>query len=60
MLILSRKKFETINIGDDIRIVIQNISGNRVQIGIEAPKEITVLRGELRKESNDGHKSQKG
>jgi len=47
MLILTRKKNETIHIGNDIWIVVKSIRGNQVQIGIEAPKESRVLRGEL-------------
>jgi len=46
MLILSRKIRQTIVIGS-ATITIQRISGNTVKVGIEAPKEVTVLRGEL-------------
>ena len=47
MLILSRKSGERIRIADDIVIVVREIKGNRVSIGIEAPKPVCVLRGEL-------------
>lgn len=48
MLILSRKKEESIIIGDNIEIKILDIDGgSRVSIGIEAPKEIEILRKEL-------------
>ena len=47
MLILSRKSGERIRIADDIVIVVKEIKGNRVRIGIEAPKSVCVLRGEL-------------
>ena len=47
MLILSRKSGERIRIADDIVIVVKEIKGNRVRIGIEAPKPICVLSGEL-------------
>ena len=47
MLILSRKPGERIRIADDIVIVVKEIKGNRVSIGVEAPKSVCVLRGEL-------------
>ena len=47
MLVLSRKVGERIAIGDNISIVVNRISGNRVAIGIEAPNTVRVLRGEL-------------
>ncbi len=47
MLVLSRKVGEKIAIGDNITIVVNRISGNRVAIGIEAPSDVRVLRGEL-------------
>ena len=48
MLILSRKTDEEIIIGDDIVIRITDIAKGTVKIGIEAPKETIVLRGELK------------
>ena len=47
MLILSRKKNETIQIGDGVSITIIRVSGNKVRLGIIAPKETRVLRIEL-------------
>lgn len=47
MLVLTRTEGEEILIGDDVRIFIVKQAGNRVRIGIEAPKETKVLRGEL-------------
>jgi len=47
MLVLSRKEGERIVIGDNITLVVSKVSGNRVTIGIEAPKDIKVVRGEL-------------
>lgn len=47
MLVLSRKKGEQIRIGDDIVITVQRLSGNRVSLGIEAPANCRITRGEL-------------
>jgi carbon storage regulator len=47
MLVLSREKDESIMIGDDVEIFIVNVSGNRVRLGITAPREISVHRREV-------------
>ena len=47
MLVLSRKKDESIVINDDISIVVLEIKGDKVRLGIEAPKEIPVHRREI-------------
>ena len=47
MLVLSRKADQSIHIGDEIRITVVRIRGNRVKLGTEAPGEVSVLRGEL-------------
>ena len=47
MLVLSRKEGEQLLIGDNIILTINRISGNRVAIGIDAPKEVPIVRGEL-------------
>ena len=47
MLVLSRKEGEQLVIGDNIVLTINRISGNRVALGIEAPREIRIVRGEL-------------
>lgn len=49
MLVLSRKVGQRLVIGDNITIVISRITGNRVQIGIEAPDDVHIMRGELDK-----------
>lgn len=47
MLVLSRKHGERIHIGDDIVVVVTRVRGDRVTLGIEAPRDKRVLRGEL-------------
>lgn len=47
MLILSRKKGESIQIGDGIEIKVVAINGDQVKIGIDAPKYIEIYRKEL-------------
>ena len=47
MLVLSRKTNDTIKIGDNIEIRILEVKGDTVRIGIEAPKSVDILRGEL-------------
>jgi carbon storage regulator len=47
MLILARKIGESIKIGDNISLEIISVAGNTVKIGIEAPKEVGILRKEL-------------
>ena len=48
MLILSRKVGEKIIIGDSIEVVVSEIKGGQVRIGISAPKSIAVDREEIR------------
>ena len=47
MLVLTRKETQTILIGDDIVIRIVHAGGSSVKIGIEAPRGIRIVRGEL-------------
>jgi carbon storage regulator len=59
MLVLSRKKNESIVINNDITIVVVEIRGDKVRLGVEAPKEVPVHRREVydairRSEMSDG------
>jgi carbon storage regulator len=47
MLVLSRMTNERIQIGDNITITITEIRGDKVRIGIDAPKDVKVMRTEL-------------
>ena len=47
MLVLSRKKNESIVINNDITVTVVEIRGDKVRLGIEAPKDITVHRREV-------------
>jgi carbon storage regulator len=47
MLVLSRKKDEIIRIGEDISIMIVDIRGDKVRLGIDAPKNMDVHRQEV-------------
>jgi carbon storage regulator len=47
MLVLSRQKDESIIIGDDVEITIVDVRGDKVRLGINAPKNISVHRKEV-------------
>lgn len=47
MLVLSRKKNESIQIGDLVRVMVIDIRGDKVRLGIEAPAEVPVHRREV-------------
>src|SRR5688500_15002566 len=47
MLVLTRKQQQQIKIGDEITITILRVKGNTIRVGIEAPRTVRVLRGEL-------------
>jgi len=65
MLVLSRKKNESIIINNDITIVVVEIRGDKVRLGVEAPKEVPVHRREVydairRGEAAQGEKAAAG
>lgn len=47
MLVLSRKLNETIVIGDNVRVTLLGIEGDKIKIGIDAPRDVKVFREEL-------------
>ena len=51
MLVLSRKPREAILVGENVWITILEVRGSVVRLGIEAPREVPVMRGELLDES---------
>ena len=53
MLVIGRKKGESLLIGEDIEITIIKIENGSVKIAINAPKEVSILRKELYKEVTD-------
>ena len=52
MLVLSRREGERIHIGDDVVITIVLLENNRVRIGIDAPREVSIRRSELERIEN--------
>jgi carbon storage regulator len=47
MLVLTRKIGEQIVVGDDIRVTVLAVNGQRARVGIEAPPEVLIRRSEL-------------
>lgn len=52
MLVLSRKKTQRLKLGDDIIVTVIDVSGEKVRLGIDAPREVTILREELEQREN--------
>jgi carbon storage regulator len=63
MLVLSRQKDESIMIGDDVEITIVDVRGDKVRLGIAAPRDIPVHRKEvyeaIQREKSEQKKAQK-
>ena len=53
MLVLSRKQGESIRINDNITINIVSVGPGRVKIAIDAPQDVTILRGEIVDDQSD-------
>ena len=62
MLVLSRQKDESIMIGDDVEITIVDVRGDKVRLGITAPREVQVHRKEvyeaIQREKREAQKQQ--
>src|SRR5947207_4788152 len=52
MLVLTRKLQQQIKIGEQITVTILKLKGNTVRVGIDAPRDVRVIRGELPKDSS--------
>ena len=57
MLVLSRKLNEKIHLGDNITVTVLRVQGNTIRLGIDAPRDVRILRGEL--EPMDNHRTTK-
>ena len=57
MLILTRKVGESVLIGDGIKVSVLAVKGNQVRVGIDAPKDVSVHREEVRERLEEGKAS---
>ena len=57
MLILSRKKGESLLIDDNTEITVLEVSGDKVRLGINAPSNVSVLRSELKRTADENKDS---
>jgi len=53
MLVLSRRESERIKLGDAIVVTVVRVAGDRVRLGIEAPTDVLILRGELERRRSE-------
>jgi carbon storage regulator len=60
MLILTRRIGEPLKIGDNVTVAVMGIKGTQVRIGIDAPKDVTVLREEIADKSKHDDSSVQG
>ncbi|MCB1176751.1 MAG: carbon storage regulator CsrA [Leptospiraceae bacterium] len=56
MLVLARRMNQSIIIGEDIEVIIVDIKGDQVKIGIKAPRNVSVHRAEVHQEIQDENK----
>lgn len=47
MLVLTRKLGQSITLGDNIRVTVLSMEGDRVSLGVDAPREVRIFRSEL-------------
>jgi carbon storage regulator len=57
LLVISRKKGESLLIGDDIEITVSKIEDGTVKLSVSAPRSVTILRKELYREVENENKS---
>jgi carbon storage regulator CsrA len=65
MLVLTRKKYETVVVGDEITVTVeeisdrdgQHLSGTRVRLGFQCPRQVSIERSECRARAGDGFRS---
>lgn len=60
MLILTRRVGETIKIGDDVTITVLSIRGQQARFGVDAPRDVSVHRGEIYDKIQNGENRQDG
>ena len=58
MLVLTRKSNQSIMIGDEIEVSVLAVSGEKVRLGIDAPKSVPVFRKEVYAEIQDGRREE--
>jgi carbon storage regulator len=54
MLVVTRRPGEAISIGDDVRVVVLSVEGDRVRLGIEAPRAVDVRRTDAAEAAGEG------
>lgn len=57
MLVLSRRQGEKVKLGETILVTVLSVSGDKVRLGIQAPREVLVLRDELDRHDERGTRS---
>jgi carbon storage regulator len=57
MLVLTRRAGQVVKIGDDIEVVVVSVRGDQVRLGICAPREVSVVRGELLKQVSEENRA---
>jgi carbon storage regulator len=60
MLVIRRRAGEILSIGPDIQIEILEIAGNQVKLGIAAPREVVILRNEIRMTREQNESASRG
>lgn len=57
MLVITRKLGEAVYIGEGIRVIIVAIKGKQIRLGIEAPRDVSVVREEIKNVDTEEHRS---